>query len=242
MRLPALLCLVAVALPPAPEDGERLIHEMHDRYAGKWYRTLTFVQKTTLENGTVETWYEAARIPGFLRIDIAPIDSSNAIVFRNDSLYVIRGAQVRASRPMVHPLMVLAFDVYADSAETTIRKLKELGFDLSKLREDTWQGRPVYVVGAAGGDSTANQFWVDKANLLFVRMIQTGPNGAVVETQFNRYQRLGDGWIAPEVLFFRNGKVITREEYGDIRADVVLPPELWEAAEYAPPAWVSRHP
>src|SRR4051812_15021211 len=43
----------------APKNGEELIAMMHDRYAGKWYRTLTFTQKTTLPDGKVETWYEA---------------------------------------------------------------------------------------------------------------------------------------------------------------------------------------
>jgi hypothetical protein len=47
---------------------------MHDRYNSIWYDTLTFVQKCTTYNtdGTtrVETWYEAALLPGKLRIDI----------------------------------------------------------------------------------------------------------------------------------------------------------------------------
>jgi hypothetical protein len=237
--LPPSLLLLAT-LSQTPENGEALIREMHGRYDGKWYQTLTFVQKTTAE-GKVETWYEAARIPGFLRIDIAPIDSANAMIFRSDSIYVFRGGQPRAARPLVHPLMVLGFDVYADSPDKTIEKLRGLGFDLAKLREDTWQGRPAYVVGAQPGDSTSGQFWIDKENLLFVRMIQQGQNNSTVETQFNKYQRLGQGWIAPEVLFLRNGQVVTTEEYGDIRADVTLPSDLFEP-RYAPPAWVPARP
>jgi len=49
---------------------------MHDRYAKTWYDTLTFTQKSTTYNpdGTtkIETWYEAALLPGKLRIDIGP--------------------------------------------------------------------------------------------------------------------------------------------------------------------------
>ena len=233
------MLLAATVIGPAPQDGEALIRQMRDRYDGKWYRSLTFVQKTTFEDGRIETWHEAMRVPGLLRIDIAPIDSSNVLLFRQDSIYVIRGGQTRPARHMVHPLMVLGFDVYSDRAETTIGKLKALGFDLTKMREDTWQGRAVYVVGAAAGDSTSNQFWIDKEHLLFVRMLQPGQGGAVAETQFNKYQRLGQGWIAPEVLFLSNGKVTTREEYGDIRADVTLPDDLFDP-KYAKPAWVGR--
>jgi len=40
-----------------------------------------------------------------------------------------------------------------------IEKLKGLKFDLSIEREETWQGRPVYVVGARAGDLHSAQFW-----------------------------------------------------------------------------------
>ena len=30
-----------------PKSGTEVLQRMHDAYAGKWYRTLTFVQKTT---------------------------------------------------------------------------------------------------------------------------------------------------------------------------------------------------
>ena len=232
--LSASLLLLA---PPSPQNGEDLIREMHNRYAGKWYQTLTFVQKTTKGDGTVETWYEAARIPGFLRIDIAPVDSGNAILFRNDSVYVFRGGQRRQARPYVHPLMVLGFDVYADTPEKTIEKLKGLNFDLTRLREDSWQGRPVYVVGAAAGDTTSNQFWVDKERLLTVRLIQPG-NGSSMESLFNKYQRIGNTWIAPEMIFNVNGRAMQTEEYSDMQVDVDLPEGLFEPGAYSAPGWV----
>jgi outer membrane lipoprotein-sorting protein len=233
-----LLLLAALGLfASAPKNGEELIREMHARYDGKWYHTLTFTQKTTDADGKVETWFEAAKIPGYLRIDIMPIDSSKAITFRHDSIYVFDQAAVKVSRPFVHPLMVLGFDVYADRPETTIKKLTDLKFDLTKLHTDTWQGKPVYVVGADSGDIKTNQFWVDQENLLFVRMLQAGQNGTVLETQFNKYQRLGNGWVSPEVIFMRDGKVVTTEEYSDIRSDVTLPDTLF-ATTYGKPDWV----
>jgi hypothetical protein len=213
---------------------------MHGRYHGKWYRTLTFVQKTTnLRAQTVETWYEAARIPGMLRIDIAPVDSGKTILFRSDSVYQFKAGQVQASVPFVHPLMVLGFDVYADPPETTLGKLTRMGFDLSRIREDTWQGRPVYVVGAAPGDSTSRQFWVDQKRLLFVRLLEPARNGSgILETQFNKYQPLGKGWISVEVRFSVNGETVTTEEYSDVRGDVTLPDALFDPARYGKPAWV----
>jgi hypothetical protein len=223
----------------SPSNGEELVRAMHDKYAGSWYKTVTFTQKTTKEDGSVETWYEAASIPGKLRIDIAPVDSGNMLLFRADSIYQFRSGAVAAAQPFVHPLMVLGFDVYADPADVTIGKLKNLGFDLATMHETTWQGRPVYVVGAAQGDTTVNQFWVDKDRLLFVRMLQKARNGAIVETRFNKYEKLGGGWISPEVLFMRDGKVLTSEEYTDIKGDVQLPEGLF-APEYRKAQWIGQ--
>jgi hypothetical protein len=238
--LVSLLATFALLAGPSPKDGEALIRLMHQRYQGKWYRTLTFVQKTGFpKQNRVETWYEAARIPGYLRIDITPIDSGNALVFRNDSVYRFKGGDLAASRSFVHPLMVLGFDVYADPPDTTIRRLRDLGFDLSLLREDRWQGRPVYVIGAPAGDTLSKQFWVDRARLVFTRLLEPTQDGSGhTETQFNKYRPLGRGWVSVEVRFSLNGEVVQTEEYSDVRDDVDLPEELWESAMYRKPGWV----
>src|SRR6478735_157960 len=68
---PLLSLLVALIAPP--RSGTELVQQMHDRYAGKWYNALTFVQTTTFPDGRTETWYEAMTVPGKLRIDIAPV-------------------------------------------------------------------------------------------------------------------------------------------------------------------------
>lgn len=239
----ALLLALAIGGPMArpqlaPSDGKALLKAMHDKYPS-WYTTLTFVQTTyDLRKNTTETWYEAARIPGMLRIDIAPIDSGNVLLFRNDSIYQFHGGALKGSQPFVHPLMVLGFDVYRDPVEKTITRLEGLGYDLSKIREDKWEGRAVYVVGAAAGDSTSRQFWIDKERLLFVRSLETAKSGAWVETLFNKYVPRGKGWVSEEVVFNVNGKTVTREEYNDVKVDVTLPEGLWDGSAYAKPGWV----
>src|SRR5688572_2920975 len=204
----------AAATPP-PKNGEELVARMRERYAGKWYRTLTFTQKTTLPDGKVETWYEALELPGKLRIDVAPLDSGKTLLFRNDSLYVFEQKQLKASQPFVHPLMVLGFDVYQAPVAETARKLRDLKFDLSKLHQTTWQGRPTYVVGAERGDTTAPQFWIDAERLYFVRSFEPSKKDPSVinETRFDKYVRLGGGWVEMEVLFLANGKQHVKEEY-----------------------------
>jgi len=237
-----LFAFVTVSQAAKITTTEQLIQAMQSKYAKSWYRTATFVQKTTTfqDDGTkkVETWYEAMSLPGSLRIDFTPTKDGNGVLFTNNQIYVFKDGKID-SRPFVHPLMVLGFDIYGMSRADVIEKLKGLKFDLSIFREDTWQGRPVYVVGAKQGDLHSQQFWIDQQNLYFVRMIRpAGKDGAQTqETQFNKYQKLGGGWMSPEVIFMEDGKVKTTEEYSDLRANVTLPDKLFDPESFATVHW-----
>lgn len=242
--VPCLMILSAtVSFAAKITTTEQLIEAMQKKYAKSWYRTATFVQKTTNidkdGNRKVETWYEAMFLPGSLRIDFTPTKDGNGILFTNSQIYVFKNGKVDTSRAYVHPLMVLGFDVYGLPRSDVIEKLKGLKFDLSIFREDTWQGRPVYVVGAKAGDAHSAQFWIDRKNLYFVRMIRpAGRDGTQTqETQFNKYQKLGGGWMSPEVVFLVDGKVATIEEYSDLRANVTLPDKLFDPQSFGTVHW-----
>ena len=223
-------------------NTDELIAAMQKKYGKSWYKTATFVQQTTnfQPDGTskVETWYEAMSVPGSLRIDFTPTTAGNGILFTNGTIYVFKDGKVDTTRPFEHPLLILGFDIYRSPASEVTTKLQALKFDLSQFREDTWQGRPVYVVGAKAGDLHSPQFWIDQQNLYFVRMLRpVGKDGTQSsETQFNKYQKLGGGWMAPEVIFIVDGKVVTTEKYSDMRADVQLDPKLFD-----PQFWTTVH-
>jgi hypothetical protein len=227
---------------PAPKNGEELVAMMREKYLGKWYKTLTFVQKTTFGDGRVETWYEALELPGKLRIDVAPLDSGKTLLFRQDSLYVFAQKKLKASQPLVHPLMVLGFDVYQAPVAQTVRKLKDLKFNLSKLHQTRWQGRPTYVVGAEAGDTTSPQFWIDAERLYFVRSLEPSKKDPSVinDTRFEKYIPLAGGWLEMEVLFLSNGKQQVKEEYLDPKANVKLDPAIFDPSMWRAPGWVSR--
>jgi hypothetical protein len=168
--------------------------------------------------------------PGKLRIDFDPLETGNGMMFADGQQHNFKDGKLAGSQPRIHPLLVLAFDVYTQPVEKTVGQLKELKMDLAVVREDVWQNRPVYVVGAAAGDTRTPQFWIDKQNLYFVRMLQpAGKNKErVSETQFNKYQKVkGGGWIAPEVVFLLDGKKTFVEEYSDIQTDLSLSPDLF---------------
>ncbi len=218
---------------------------MHDRYAGKWYHNLTFVQTTTFPDRPAETWYEAGTIPGKLRIDRAPLDSMNAFMYVGDSAIVFEAGKRLTAREDRNLLMTLGFDVYGQPPDTTIAQLQALSVDLSKIREDSWNGTKVWVVGAEKGNTTSNQFWIEQKRLLFVRLIQShrsqkNPSGppSVLDITFENYRPLAGGWIAPRCVIKVNGKEVQREEYRDIRADVKLQANLYDPMTYHRPTWM----
>jgi outer membrane lipoprotein-sorting protein len=237
-----LLTLIIAAMPAIGADyrtGEEVLAAMKKKYEGKWYKTLTFEQKTTNlkpdGTSTVETWYEAFMMPGRLRIDMAPLDKGNGIIFADGKIYQFRDGKLAGSRDFVHPLLVLGFDVYGQPVETTVAQLKGLGIDLSVVHEEPWQKGTAVVVGAKQGDLATPQFWVDKKNLLFTRLFQLGGRDKkiVQETQFNGYQKVkGGDWVSAEVKFIVDGKVVTTEEYTNIKTDTALSPDLWNAEKW----------
>jgi outer membrane lipoprotein-sorting protein len=241
-----LLASAVLVLPAMPyakiSNTNELIEAMQKKYAKSWYKTATFVQETTnfQPDGTskVETWYEAMSVPGSLRIDFTPTKDGNGILFTEGTIFVFKNGKITSTRPFEHPLLILGFDIYRMPANEVITKLQALKFDLSQFREDTWQGKPVYVVGAKAGDLHSTQFWIDQKNLYFVRLLSpAAKDGAQTqEIQFNKYQKLGGGWMAPEVIFMVDGKVVTTEKYSDMHSDVTLDPKLFD-----PQSWSTVH-
>jgi hypothetical protein len=164
----------------------------------------------------------------------------HVLLFRSDSMYELRGGKVVRSEAQVHPLMVLGFDIYHQPVAETVRKLEALKFDLAKVHETSWEGRPTWVVGAEPGDTTSPQFWIDQERLYFVRSLEPAPNKPEVtlDTRFGRYRPMGGGWLEMEVVFRANGKVRVTEEYADPEIDVTLDPALFEPSRWTPPAWI----
>ena len=242
--------MVAISLLPLPtavyekiSNTNELVSAMQKKYGESWYKTATFVQETASvqPDGTsrTEIWYEAMSLPGKLRIDFAPTSGGNGMLVTDGKLYIFKNGKVDTTRPFEHPLLILGFDIYHSPASEVMTKLEALKFDLSQFREDTWQGRPVYVVGAKAGDLHSPQFWIDQENLYFVRTLRpTGKDGTQThEVQFNKYQKLGGGWIAPEVIMMVDGKVVTTEKYSEIRADVKLDPKLFDPQFWTTVRW-----
>lgn len=235
-----------VVSPAAPVDARSLVGRMNGDWTGRFYQTLAFRQQNVTYTSAGEQrseWFERQRVPGFLRIDFtSQAPPGSGLIYRGDSVYVFDAGRPAQSAPQPHPLLLLAADVYGRPVERTLADLARLRIDTTVFRRDTWEGRPVWVVGAAAGDTLANQFWIDDERMLLVRLIHGPPRtaqGNPPPTDYRISYQEVEGFAVPrEIVFLRNGRPYFRETYVDARPnapvdDAVFDPARW--TEHVPP-------
>ncbi len=223
---------------------QSLVEAMQSRYTGKWSRTVTFVQHNvhyqadTVKNTSV--WYEALEYPDKFRIDFSEPKEGNAVIFANDSVFNFRAGKLVAKRQQANHLMLLAGGIYFIPTDKALSRLQEAGYDISKFHENTWEGKPVYVVGAEKGDLQSAQFWIDKDKLYLVRTLTPTPDQHLQEAQFSKHIKNGRGWIETEVLFLKDGKRQQLEMYKDIKANPVLPSGIFSENQFGKVHWMQQ--
>jgi hypothetical protein len=239
--IPLLILLSPRPLPAAPLPGEAVVRAAYRQYAGKWFTSAMFVQKTSLRlERRVETWYVALRPPGLMRVDVAPASTGRAVLYRNDSTYNYGKGQVRSAGPGVLPLFVLLHDLHSARPEKTIAMLKEYRFDLRRTHERVWDGERVIVVGAFKGDTVSNQFWLEKRRMILVRLLEANGSdpGRPLDARITGYERAGSGWLERSVRMYLGGQLAEINDYTNVRVEVPLEPGLFEPRPYHLPEWV----
>ena len=257
-RFPFLLAIVAslagqsaaaqTSTSPGGLPGVGVLERMRAAYAGRWYSTLTFIQKTTLHrpdgSRTEQTWWESVKHTpergGRLRIDVDDLALGNGVIYTADSSWVVRRGKLVTTNARGNEFLPLIESVYLQPAERTARELAPSGVDLSKTRTDRWQGRPAWVVGAsAAADTTSPQFWVDTERAVVVRMIlRQAPTAPVLDVHIDGYVNAGGGMLGTEVLIHVNGKLAQEERYSEWKTDVPLSEALFDPAQWSTaPHW-----
>ena len=243
MKVLVLMIFLIVSCS-APKSGQDIIKAMHDKYDGKWYKTLTFKQETTWykPDGEVaknQLWYEALSMPNQLVIKFDSLNSGTGILFKNDKMSQFNNGSLVGSMDRKHDLLILGFDVYFDSPESTISKLEEMNYNLNLVYEDNIAGQDVYIIGQDKNvDSVMNHFVIDKENLLFQYMKKTNPRTkAISKTLFADYEKLDGGWVGKRVDFLVNNKLFLKEIYKDVKVNVELDPEIFNPDKFSEARW-----
>lgn len=218
-----------------------LVEEMRTRYDGDWFETMTFVQETIRyrPDGSTDTsiWYEALA-PNKLRIDFAPFEDGNGVLYHGNRQYRFQDGEQVNSGPNNPTSLLMGGLIYLQPVETSVALLDSIGYDLEAFHETEWEGRPTYVIGAEAGDLETPQIWVDKEHLYYVRSLRrVGQNQErILDTQYKDFQRLSKGWTEMRVDFFLDGTLIQLEYYSNVRVvpldDHLFNPEQWRVDVY----------
>jgi len=236
----SLVTIAARQPAPTPATGRALVDQMRAAYAGKWFSTLTFVQKTTIvrADGTrlEQTWFESLRAPDTLRIDVAPLSAGNGSLNRPDAVVVVRAGKVASTRTDGNPFLPFVVGIYTQPLETSIAQMAPQRFDLNAMHTIDVAGQRTFVVGTSKpGDLTVPQFWVDAARLVVVRALlpsSASAGAALLDITLGNYVKAGGGWVALKVSMSIGGTLRQMEEYTDVRANTDLPADLFDPAKW----------
>jgi hypothetical protein len=248
----AALASVTLSAPAVSQTspGRAVLEKMRSTYAGKWYHSLTFMQKTTLyrpgQPERVQTWWESLRHTSEsgvqLRIDTGDLTSGNGSLATADSTWIIRNGMLAQVRPTGNEFLPWIEGVYVQPIEVTERQVRAMGIDMAKTRKGTWRGRPVTVLGASTTeDTTHSQAWIDDGRQVIVRMIVADSARPALDVFLDNYVRVGGGWLETKVDIHIDGVLRQREEYSDWNVDVALPDALFDPAQWqSAPHWGRR--
>jgi len=233
---------VPVAAPEKTgiNSSTKLVREMHDRYAGKWYKTLTFQQTNTFYTSAgkeqISRWIQRLSVPGRLRIDFLPLSTKGGLLIQNNRVITFDNGRRVDSRRAIQPVLTLTGDVYAIPPSITLRRLDSLGVDLDKFHDEKWEGKRVYVMGAEAGDVSSNQIWVDAERLLLVRFIQRDKRAdrtVTTDTRIGDYRQVDGYSVAFEFTSYRDGKVFFKEQYKNLKVNDPIPAAVFDASKWA---------
>ncbi|HKC81226.1 MAG TPA: hypothetical protein VKB91_08510, partial [Gemmatimonadaceae bacterium] len=102
-----------------------LIKAMHDRYDGKYLKTMSFLQNNTAYTASGQEqksqWYEHLEIPGKLRIAFLPATQRSGLVQADDRVATFDNGIRVDFRPSINPLLLLTSDVYVAPISSIMR-------------------------------------------------------------------------------------------------------------------------
>lgn len=257
LALAAVLAACAPASAPRPVkpvdpvSGADVVARMVARWDGRWFRTLAFTQQNTrwARDGSesASTWFEWLQVPGRLRIEFLPAPRTgsaagvpvpeNGAIYADGRVTSIAGGRAARSEEQLNILLLLTADVYGQPVAESVKQLTTLGVDLTTVRRDTVETRPVWVVGARKGDRTSPQFWIDAERWVALRVVERGAAvqgrpATSTEYQLRDYRDVDGVPVVHEITFVRDGQRVFRERYTAVRLN-----ERFDSLLFVPSAW-----
>ncbi len=219
---------------------DELLDSMITKYQGKWCKTFTYTQSTYRPNDSLNkrmVWYEAIEYPDKFRIDFNSISKGNADVFRADSAFRFRNGILQDTRTDKNDLLLILGGIFFRTRTDVVKRLALLGYNQEHFSENTWRGRPVYVLGAEHGDTLNNQIWVDKEELRVIRTISHLHPGELLEMRVQQSIPCCSGFTPIKLSFYINGKLDQQQVYNDIQTNVTIDPAVFDPKQFGRVHW-----
>jgi hypothetical protein len=223
----------------APRNGLEVIGWMRHAHPSRALRSLAFSVTTTLYTGDTNVVRRSrayAALPGRLRVEHLPVATRTGYVRDRQRLAIFEGGRRVSRQNHVDLTMVVAFDIFAQSVDTTVMWLDSARVRFGLLRSDELDGRRVWVVGALPSDTSITQFWVDAEWWRVLRVMQRDAAfpGDLVDIRVTEYTELLDVPVPTRLQVYRNGRIAEQQDISDLTANPPLSSRVFDLARWRP--------
>ena len=228
-----------LSLPSAaPRNGLEVIGWMRRSHPSRDLKSLSFTLSTTEFHHDTEVVTRARAIfalPGRMRVVELPASRKTGYVRDRDRFAAFaRGKRVtRVTR--VDVAQLLAYDLFAQSTDTTIMWLDNSRMRFGLARRVELKDRRAWLVGAE--DSASTRFWVDAENWRVLRVLQPDPTAPTAPTEmidvwYTQFTEVNDVPVPVRIEVYRNGRLDQRVEITDIEANPSVPQRAFDLTRW----------
>ncbi len=215
---------------------------LKDQFHHRRMDGLTFDQKTITFNSDghpldTSIWHEAVRYPDKFRIDIPQETHTRKILWRSDSVYVLRQHHnVDAGREYQASLLLKqgCFHYVPEELEW---RLDSIGIDLSIFTPSQWQGQRIYIVGSYAETLNVPQAWYDAKHHRLIRRLSYTRNGGLLDVQYSNFHMIGGHNVEGSVNIFIDGTLRQSETYLNIHIDPAPHPKYFHPVRFKTNKW-----
>lgn len=219
----------------APRNGLEVIGAMRRAHPSRSLKSIAF----TVVSGAPERPARAraravAALPGKFRLTALPTTRRTGSVRNQQRLAIFEGGRRVATRDRVDLATLLAYDVFAQGVDTTIRWLDLARVRYAMARRDRLDGRDVWIVGAAQGDTASPQFWVDEDTWRVVRVIQRDPAAPArsLDVRFPEHTTVLDVPVPARVDVYRDGALVEQQTITNVVVNPNVPASAFDVTRW----------
>ena len=221
----------------APRNGLEVIGAMRRAHPSRELRSLAFTVSTEafdLARPRAAQSRAVAELPGKYRVTELPSSRRSGVVRNYQKMTVFdRGRRV-ASQNRVDLAMLLAYDIFAQGIDTTIKWLDVARVRFGVTRRAEFEGHDVWVVGALEGDTLSTQFWVDADRWHVLRVIQRDPRSPrdLVDVRFTGFTDYLDIPVPTRITTYRAGRLEQQQLITNVAVNVTVPASAFDLAKW----------